>query len=182
MRRFIFLSAVLLLWVPSVARAQYYGDANALVDSWYRTYLGRAPDAGMVYWVNQLNQGKAADEVLAGILGSDEYYARAGSSPVGFLTQLYNDILKRAPAPSELNFWLPRMYTEERQTIADQFLNQTPGVWVGSTPPSTPPVATPPAVNPGLEWHRHRDWYRDHHGDWNWHHHIYEYRRPHSRP
>ena len=180
MRRFVLIAAILLFLVPSAARAQYYGDPNSLVDSWYRTFLNRAPDpTGITYWVNQLNQNNSTDEVLASLLGSDEYYTLSGSTPGGFITRLYNNILHRPPTPNELNYWVSQMYTADRQRIADQFLNQNPGVWVGSGPAQPPPaVVNPPVINPGLELNRYRDWDRDRHGDWNHHLDIHEYRRP----
>lgn len=182
MRCLVRISAVALLSLaPLAAWAQVYGDPNALVDYWYRTYLGRPPDpAGAAGWVNALNQGTPPDQVLAGMLGSAEFYSRAGSTPQGYITLLYQDILGRPPTVSELNFWVSRMYTQDRTTIADQILTQNPGVWVGASPVATPPVAVPPSVlvTPGLEWQRHRDWERDRHWDWSGHHGIHEYRRP----
>jgi hypothetical protein len=182
MRRFILASmAASLFLVPSAAQAQVYGDPNSLVDYWYRTYLGRTPDPGMNVWVNALNQGVPADQALAGILGSDEYYARAGSTPEGFISRLYSDLLGRSPTPSEMNYWLGRMYVEDRSTIADTLLTQNPGVWVGlgtATPRAT--VAPGVIVTPPIESGWYRDWHRDRHWDWNWdrHHGVHEYRRP----
>jgi hypothetical protein len=181
MRRLILVFAAgLLCLAPSVARAQVYGDPSSLVDYWYRTYLGRAPDAGMATWVVQLNQGVPADQVLSGILGSGEYYSRAGSTPQGYITRLHQDILRRPPSPAELDFWVRRMYIEDRQAIADEILTQNPGTWVGTSTAVTPPTTvTPPVVvTPGIEWYRHRDWDRDRHWEWDRHHDIHEYRRP----
>lgn len=164
MRHLLFLGATLLVGlVPSVAPAQVYGDSNALVDYWYRTYLGRAPDPAMAGWVAQLNRGTPADAVLAGILGSDEYYGRGGSTPQGFVALLYNDIQGRPPTLAEVNYWVRRMYSTDRAGIADAILVQNPGVWVR---PRTV-VVTP-----------RRDWERDRHGDWDRYHDIHEYRRP----
>src|SRR5579862_7942657 len=117
MKRLLFILALLAgCLLPAFAPAQYYGgDPNALVDSWYRTYLGRAADSGMTYWVSQLVQGIPPDAVIAGILASDEYYTRAGGTPQGFVTLLFNDILKRPPSAGEVDFWVRRMYTESRQ-------------------------------------------------------------------
>jgi hypothetical protein len=174
MRYFLFIATFFLLLTPSLAPAQVYGDPNSLVDHWYRTYLGRAPDTGMATWVNDLNQGVPADQVLAAIIGSDEYYRRAGLTPVGYITRLFNDILNRAPSPADLDFWTARMYTEDRPTVAREILDQSPGVWVGSNPEVSEPVlVTPPVVvNPEFGW------YRDGHRDWNQHYDIHEYRRP----
>jgi len=176
MQRILITGAALLCLAPTAAQAQSYGDPNSLVDYWYRTYLGRAPDAAMAGWVAQLNQGTPADQVLAGILGSQEFYNRAGATPAGFITLLYNYLLQRPPTPGELNYWVGRMYIMDRQAIADSLLTQNPGVWVGLSPPAavTPPVI----ITPRIEWRRHHEWERDRHRDWDRHHAIHEYRRP----
>ncbi len=53
MRRLILIGAVAVVCLaglaPSAARAQAYGDQYALVDYWYRTYLGRPADSGIEY-------------------------------------------------------------------------------------------------------------------------------------
>ncbi len=177
MRHFLYLSAAALLCLTaSRVDAQVYGDTTSLVDSWYRTYLGRPADPGMSGWVAQLNQGVPADRVLAGILGSDEYYMRSGSTPQGFITQLYSNILQRPPTPAELDYWVRRMYTTDRTTIADAILTQNPGVWVSTPAPAAPPPAVaPPVVVPGRPYYH---WDRDRHWDWDRHHDIHEYHRP----
>ena len=179
MRSLLLISAAALLGlVPAAAWGQVYGDANSLVTDWYQTFLGRAPDPGAATWINDLNQGMPPDQALASILGSAEFYARAGSTPQGFITLLYQDVLQRPPTPSELSFWVSQMYSEDRTTIADQVLTQNPGVWVGSRAAVTPSVTPAPSVvvTPGIAHHEH--WERDRHADWNWHHDIHEYRRP----
>jgi hypothetical protein len=181
MRRLILVYAAAVLCLaslaPSAARAQPYGDPSSLVDYWYRTYLGRPADSGLTYWVNMLRT-QPADQVLAGILGSEEYYARAGRAPEGFITQLYVDLLKRRPSPAELDFWIRRLYTEDRTSVADEMLTQNPGVWVGTGVGARPGVDVTPGVivTPRIEYDRYRDWDRDRYGDR--HREIYDYRRP----
>jgi hypothetical protein len=49
-----------------------------LVQSDYRTFLRRSTDpAGLNLWVSELQHGARHDDILAAILGSDEYLARA---------------------------------------------------------------------------------------------------------
>jgi hypothetical protein len=81
--------------------------ATHFVTRAYQTYLGRAPDqAGLTFWLGQLQSGRTHDQVVAGIAGSTEYFAKAGSTNQGFLTNLYGDLLGRAPDPSGNTFWL----------------------------------------------------------------------------
>jgi hypothetical protein len=168
MRRFMLLAAAgLLLSNAPTAWAQVYGDNSGLVTYWYQRFLGRAPDAGMAGWVTALNQGQPPDQVLSGILGSPEFYTRAGTTPQGFISLLFTTVLQRSPTPAELNYWVGRMYTEDRQAVADEVLRQNPGVWITS---SAPP--------PGVERDRHWEWERDRHRDWDRRHDVYDYRRP----
>lgn len=85
---------------PAVGHAQAQPDA--LVASWYRQYLGRNPDPSAQGWVDILRVGQAPDLVLAQILGSTEYYDRAGSTPEGFVQSLYRDLLGRGPSRQQL--------------------------------------------------------------------------------
>jgi len=171
----------LLGLMPPVAQAQTYGDPNSLVDYWYRIYLRRAPDpGGTAFWVDRLNRGTPPDQVLAGLLGSPEYYASAGSTPVGFITRLFTDILQRQPSPVELNYWVGRLYVESREAVADEVLIQNPGMWVGTSATAAPPVTpTPPlVVNPGARPGSYQNWSRDPRRDWYRYHDIHDYRRP----
>jgi hypothetical protein len=183
-RNLIFAAAAVLFLAPATVNAQAYGDPSSLVDYWYRTYLGRPADSGLTFWVNHLQQGDPPDSVLAGILGSDEYYKRAGGTPDGFVGLLFRDIVKRQPSPSEMDFWVRRQYTEDRQSVADEILTQNPGVWVGASPPvgvpASPPVIVNPGVivRPGIEYYQNRDWDRDRRNNWDIHRDIHEYRRP----
>jgi hypothetical protein len=149
-----------------------------LVDYWYRTYLGRPVEPeGLGHWLDALRR-QPADQVLAGILGSDEYYSRAGGTPEGFITRWCVDVLRRQPTPAELDFWVRRLYIEDRTTVADEMLVQSPGVWVGSDAGVRPGVDVRPGVIviPRIEYDPHRDWDRDRYGDR--HRDIYDYRRP----
>jgi len=104
-------------------QSQYAPDDVRLVASWYERYLGREPDAiGLRQWVDQLYVGT---NVQAGILGSDEYYIRHGSTPEGFVTGLYVDVLNRQPRWDEVQTWLNRLQQQgyNRPAMAADFLN-----------------------------------------------------------
>jgi hypothetical protein len=182
MRRLILVLAATVLCLtclaPPAARAQAYGDPSSLVDYWYRTYLGRPVEpAGLEHWLDTMRR-QPADQVLALILGSDEYYSRAGGTPEGFISRLYVDLLKRRPSPAELDFWVRRLYIEDRSTVADEILTQNPGVWVGAGGRPAVDVTPGVIVNPRIEYDRHRDWDRDRSWDWDRHRDTYDYRRP----
>jgi hypothetical protein len=173
MRHLLLIASALLLLAPAFAKAQMYGDPNSLVEYWYNKYLGRPGDPAMATWVNSLNQGTPPDQVLTGILASDEYYRRAGATPQGFIARLYSDVLDQTPSAVDLDFWVRRMYTEDRPALIMEFLHQNPGVWVSSSPTvSSSVLVNPPGVSVPFLWRR--EW----HNDWDRRHHIYEYRRP----
>lgn len=54
----------------------YSEESNVmLVQSYYQQYLGRAADAGgLIYWTGALAAGATPEQVLAGILSSDEFF------------------------------------------------------------------------------------------------------------
>lgn len=60
----------------------------------------------------------------ATILSSDEFYAAHGSTPQGFVTGLYNDLLDRGSDPGGLAYWtgLIQSGTSSRLAVASAFL------------------------------------------------------------
>jgi hypothetical protein len=85
--------------------AEYYQN---LVTAAYHRYLGRAPDAaGLAGWVADLQQSFISDEQLeAYFIGSPEYIADHGGPGAGWVTGMYQDLLGRTPAPSEVEGWV----------------------------------------------------------------------------
>jgi len=174
MRTIMFLTGTALVCLTVSAPAQTYppnyANPSTLVDSWYRTYLGRGTEADPISrsWVDQLRQGFPPETVQAGILSSDEYYFRNGGTMQGFIQGLFRDTVGRAPSPSEMDFWLRRGYLEDRKDIAYEVLTQNPGSGVIAAPA---PVA-PRYPDRDWQWRRDRDWSRE------WGRHDYDYRRP----
>jgi len=108
--------------------------AELKVVTWYERYLGRTPtDGSESYWVNLLTSGQTDEQVLAGILSSDEFLQRAtqtasGTSVSAQLTQaLYNNLLNRDAGSSDLNFWTQFLGSnptqQTRQAAVLGFLN-----------------------------------------------------------
>jgi hypothetical protein len=155
MRYDFILATAVLLGLTSPVDAQAIGDPMAMVDSWYRAYLGRTAlrDPASAGWVNLLQQGGQPAQVLAGILGSPEYFNRVGGTMPAFIQAVYREAVGRPATPAELRFWLRRALTQSRRDIAFEILSQNPGAGM---------VVTLPAVVPG----RPRD---------RW---LHDYRRP----
>lgn len=70
-------------------------DHAAIVRGLYRGFLGREPDpAGLAYWSGRLAQGASADELLSGLMASDEY--RLGHGAHAGLDRLKARVLEAA--------------------------------------------------------------------------------------
>ena len=102
---------------------------NRLIQSWYTTYLGRQPAAAEAQsWVNAMQAGMTETQVQAAILGSDEFYKRAGmlnpnmSANAAYIQNLYSVVLARSPASGELASWLSALATQPRSAIAAAFV------------------------------------------------------------
>jgi hypothetical protein len=132
-----------------------------MVQDWYNRFLGRAPDQYASTWVGALRSGQAPESVLAQILGSDEYYMRAGNSPEAFVSRLHQDLTGRPPAPGEARFFIDRVYQSGRQDVAYQMLMRYPQNW-GSAP------------SPRFQYDWDRDGYRRERDE-------HEFRRPYWR-
>jgi len=124
MRRVI-LPALLLLLCALPTSAQYgrYGgrgarEAERTVAGWYDRYLGREMDPGAATWIRSLQQGQDPERVLATILGSDEYYTRAGGSPAAFVRRLFDDVGNRRPTQREMDYWVHQVRHRNRDDVA----------------------------------------------------------------
>jgi hypothetical protein len=86
-----------------MASAEYRAD---LVGAWYESFLGRAPSAEeTARWLSVLRSGRLGEAVMADIVGSGEFYERAGGTTAGFISDAYQDLLGRAPGPAGLGPW-----------------------------------------------------------------------------
>jgi hypothetical protein len=66
---------------------------------------------------------------LSAILGSPEYYSKCGSTPEGFLTTLFQDLLGRAPTSREFANWRRYLDYESNQEVAYAVLLRHPESW-----------------------------------------------------
>jgi hypothetical protein len=81
-----------------------YSDA---VESWYQLFLHRSSDlAGLRDYVNRLRRGIPPEDVMAAILGSEEYYKLAGERQRPWVAALYADVLDRSPSHREIQDWI----------------------------------------------------------------------------
>jgi hypothetical protein len=73
--------------------------------------LGRKPDpGGLAHWTEAIRSGAApVEEATALIVGSAEYYERAGGTNRKFVEALYRDILSRTADPGGLAYWTAQL-------------------------------------------------------------------------
>jgi hypothetical protein len=128
------------------ANPAYPENPATLIRSWYRQFLNRDADpSGLTTWTNTLRSGSSPDFTLAQIVGSDEYYAKAGSTPEGFVRTVFLDLTGRAPTYDEMPYWLRRLTFEDRRDVAYALLQRYPQSW-----------RTPPAYYPGTNGYYRR--------------------------
>jgi hypothetical protein len=73
------------------------------------TYLGRLPDqSGLNSFVSLLTRGGTVEQITGYVVGSAEYFTRAGGTAATFLTTLYRDLLGRDPDGGAA-IWLARL-------------------------------------------------------------------------
>jgi hypothetical protein len=74
----------------------------------YGKYLGRSPDEmGLNAWLTLMMDRKVTDEGLeSGFLGSPEYIRKHGGPGRGWVAGMYQDLLSRTPAQTEIDTWM----------------------------------------------------------------------------
>lgn len=81
-----------------------------LVGTAFRTYLDRAPEPGAVDWyTGLLARSTTATTVRADLLGSDEYYQRAGGTDRAWVDAVYQDVLGRQPEDGGRRYFLDQL-------------------------------------------------------------------------
>lgn len=97
---------------------------SGLIQGVYTTYLSRSADtSGLQFWLGEMARGRTVQEIEAGFLASAELYQAAGGTPQGWVTRLYQLVLHRDPAPSEVAYWVSSGLN--RGSIAMGFLLST---------------------------------------------------------
>ena len=99
------------------------------VEGWYETFLNRTVKAGEADgWVAALRQGQTEEQVLAGILGSAEFGARAqalvttGSAAERQVQAMYTLVLGRTASGAEVTAWANRLPQVGASGVASGFL------------------------------------------------------------
>jgi hypothetical protein len=115
----------------------------------YQAAFDRTPDnAGLSYWISQMDGGLNVLDVSARFLGTAEFRDIYGSNPAAsaFVSQLYQNILGREGNAEDLQYWVGELESGQRnaaQVLADfsespenvALVGQVvgPAVWVAAT-------------------------------------------------
>ena len=84
--------------------AEYY--ANFVIRPAYLKLLGRAADdAGVNFGVQRMQNGLTDQELDAGFVESDEFYAKAGGTDVAWIDSIYELLLGRTADPGGVEYW-----------------------------------------------------------------------------
>ncbi|GJJ05308.1 hypothetical protein RugamoR64_58460 [Duganella rhizosphaerae] len=107
------LTGVERLMFSDHAVALDLGGAGGQAYRLYQSAFNRAPDSGGVgYWINVLDRGVDLKTVAQGFIDSQEFKTLYGAAPTDqqFVTNLYNNVLHRAPDEGGNSFWLDRLH------------------------------------------------------------------------
>src|SRR4051812_29579397 len=104
------LAGGVLTATPTTVQAQIYGGglqtgrlAQRQVIGWFQAYLGRLPNANeLAVLTNQYALTGNALYVQSVILASNEFYARSGNTPYGFINRLFALTIGRTATLQEL--------------------------------------------------------------------------------
>jgi hypothetical protein len=73
----------------------------------YQQFLGRsAAPAEVAGWVHDFQTGMTNEQIIAGFVGSQEYYRQHNANASDWLAGAYQSVLARSPDQAGFNSWL----------------------------------------------------------------------------
>ena len=104
--------------------AEYFGT---IIKPAYLQYLGRAADsAGLAYWTGQMQNGLTDQQLEAGFIASDEFFAKSGGTNATWVNGLYQSLLGRPADPAGESFWTQQLANgATRESVAFGFADST---------------------------------------------------------
>jgi len=117
------------IWLPSFMRAEELRpDISGIVSSteartfqinnWYELYLGRPVDpTGLKTWLSALSAGNSYAALEDNIVGSNEAFQLAGGNNQAWVIYVYQKVLGRTPASSEVSYWLNLLKTGQMNRV-----------------------------------------------------------------
>src|SRR5438477_6182599 len=130
------LAAGVVTVAPTPAQAQFYGGlqqqklAQRQVIGWFQAYLGRLPNAQeLAVLTNQYALTGNALYVQSVILASNEFYARSGNTPYGFINRLFALTIGRQATIQELAAFQNQVIFNGRLWFVPTYLSQIARGW-----------------------------------------------------
>jgi hypothetical protein len=128
------LAAGVLAAAPTAAQAQIGFQQQRLaqrqVIGWFQAYLGRLPNAQeLAVLTNQYALTGNALYVQSVILASNEFYARSGNTPYGFINRLFALTIGRTATVAELATFQNQVIFNGRLWFVQTYLSQIAGGW-----------------------------------------------------
>lgn len=129
------LAAGVLAAAPISAQAQFGGVqptrlAQRQVINWFQAYLGRLPTANeLAVLSNQYLLTGNALYTQSVILASNEFYARSGNTPYGFINRLFALTIGRTATLQELATLQNQVLFNGRLWFVQTYLSQIAGGW-----------------------------------------------------
>jgi hypothetical protein len=134
----------------------YYdvGSPAAMVARLYQAALGRSSDPiGLAYWTSQLQAGASVTQLAGSFISSAEFQNRfpgASQNATAFVTQLYANVLHRAPDATGLAAWVTKLQTsalsqaqvltgfsESTENQSNMLPLTSGGIWVANEQPAS---------------------------------------------
>lgn len=103
--RFVFNDSILAVDIGA-------GESAGAIARLYQGALNRAgDDSGLGYWITKLDNGNTLAGIAGGFINSGEFLTNYGSdiSNSQFITNLYSNMLGRAPDAEGYEYWLKEM-------------------------------------------------------------------------
>ncbi len=132
---------VVLLEIESSVNASGRNEyQDNTINNVFQQFLGRNADLGALnFYDAQLTNGVGIQQIEAQVIGSDEYFANAGSTNNGFVEAMYRDIVNREPDAGGEAFYINLInettqqnpnftQAQVRTSVATNFLGQTEGI------------------------------------------------------
>lgn len=100
-------------------------NRERLVRQFYGQLLDREPETeSLLFWMTRLSSGDPQEEILAALLGGEEFFAKHGSTPSGYVRALFKVLMRRSASGAEIEAWagLLTSHIANRQDVARDFL------------------------------------------------------------
>lgn len=109
---------------------------SSAINDYYQKVLGRDVDpSGLEFWLNVWDATGGPEVVRASLIGSGEYFSKAGGTNQKAIQSLYNDLLRRTAVEAEEDYWINVMSHAALANVAygfvtsDEFRMQAVDQW-----------------------------------------------------